>query len=213
MSASRRISGDRRDSWSAPGTARSVPVANSRMREPRRSSRCSKCRYYCRAGTTSLMSHFGLCSLVVGYCVMGAFLFEFLEATNERNKRLEMMRWRSNLADALWQLTSESRILDQTNWTGEAVARLRRFEVTLVQAVRKEGYDGKEDAQLQWSFTGALLYSIIVITTIGEYLGVPERYSVPSLLVEAWSSMGFGEPDIFCDKDILLGKKVYRSCK
>ncbi|KAH6932062.1 hypothetical protein HPB50_002729 [Hyalomma asiaticum] len=137
------------------------------MREPRRSSRCSKCRYYCRAGTTSLMSHFGLCSLVVGYCVMGAFLFEFLEATNERNKRIEMMRWRSNLADALWQLTSESRILDQTNWTGEAVARLRRFEVTLVQAVRKEGYDGKEDAQLQWSFSGALLYSIIVITTIG----------------------------------------------
>lgn len=48
------------------------------------------------------------------------------------------------------------------------MGRLRRFEVTLVQAVRKEGYDGKEDAQLQWSFTGALLYSIIVITTIGE---------------------------------------------
>lgn len=138
------------------------------MREPRRSSRCSKCRYYCRAGTTSLMSHFGLCSLVVGYCVMGAFLFEYLEATNERNKRLEMMRWRSNLADALWELTAEAPLLDQTNWTGEAVARLRRFEVTLVQAVRKEGYDGKEDAQLQWSFTGALLYSIIVITTIGE---------------------------------------------
>lgn len=114
------------------------------------------------------MSHFGLCSLVVGYCVMGAFLFEYLEASNERNKRLEMMRWRSSLADALWQLTAEAPLLDQANWTGEAVARLRRFEVTLVQAVRKEGYDGKEDAQLQWSFTGALLYSIIVITTIGE---------------------------------------------
>lgn len=113
------------------------------------------------------MSHFGLCSLVVGYCVMGAFLFEYLEAANERSKRLEMMRWRSSLADALWQLTAEAPLLDQANWTGEAVARLRRFEVTLVQAVRKEGYDGKEDAQLQWSFTGALLYSIIVITTIG----------------------------------------------
>lgn len=146
------------------------------MREPRRSSsRCSKCRYYCRAGTTSLMSHFGLCSLVVGYCVMGAFLFEYLEAANERNKRLEMMRWRSSLADALWQLTAEAPLLDQANWTGEAVARLRRFEVTLVQAVRKEGYDGKEDAQLQWSFTGALLYSIIVITTIGELLAARTR--------------------------------------
>lgn len=133
--------------------------------EPR--SRCSKCRHYCRAGTTSLVSHFGLCSLVVGYCIMGAFLFEFLEAGNESNKRQEMMQWRSGLAETLWELTAASPLLDEANWTREAVARLRRFEVTLVQAVRKEGYDGKEDAQLQWSFTGALLYSIIVITTIG----------------------------------------------
>lgn len=133
--------------------------------EPR--SRCSKCRYYCRTGTTSLVSHFGLCSLVVGYCIMGAFLFEFLEASNERNKRQEMMRWRSGLAEALWELSSAAPVLEEANWTKQAVGRLRRFEVTLVQAVRKEGYDGKEDAQLQWSFTGALLYSIIVITTIG----------------------------------------------
>ncbi|CAN7985894.1 unnamed protein product [Ixodes hexagonus] len=133
--------------------------------EPR--SRCSRCRYYCRAGTTSLVSHFGLCSLVVGYCIMGAFLFEYLEAGNESSKRQEMMQWRSGLAETLWELTAASPLLDEANWTREAVTRLRRFEVTLVQAVRKEGYDGKEDAQLQWSFTGALLYSIIVITTIG----------------------------------------------
>lgn len=113
------------------------------------------------------MSHFGLCSLVVGYCIMGAFLFEFLEATNERNKRQEMMGWRSKLTDSLWEVTARSSLLEEGNWTREAVVQLRGFEVTVVQAVRKEGYDGKEDAQLQWSFTGALLYSIIVITTIG----------------------------------------------
>ncbi|XP_064459198.1 potassium channel subfamily K member 18-like [Ornithodoros turicata] len=130
-------------------------------------SKCSKCRHYCRTGTTSLMSHFGLCGLVVGYCIMGAFLFEFLEATNERNKRQEIMGWRSKLADSLWEVTARSTLLEERNWTREAILRLRGFEVTVVQAVRKEGYDGKEDAQLQWSFSGALLYSIIVITTIG----------------------------------------------
>ncbi|KAH9376462.1 hypothetical protein HPB48_022767 [Haemaphysalis longicornis] len=150
------------------------------MREPRRSSSlCSKCRYYCRAGTTSLMSHFGLCSCSwwVGYCVMGAFLFEYLEAANERKQAARDDALALQLADALWQLTAEAPLLDQANWTGEAVARLRRFEVTLVQAVRKEGYDGKEDAQLQWSFTGALsLLHHRHQPPFGELLGSPPPF-------------------------------------
>lgn len=42
--------------------------------------------------------------------------------------------------------------------------------VQVVRAVRKEGYDGNDHGEPpQWSFTGSLLYSIIVITTIGLY--------------------------------------------
>jgi hypothetical protein len=36
--------------------------------------------------------------------------------------------------------------------------------------MKKDGWDGYEEAEnQQWSFSGALFYSIIVITTIGEW--------------------------------------------
>lgn len=37
-------------------------------------------------------------------------------------------------------------------------------------ATKKEGWNGHENAEPQWSFTGALLYSVTVITTIGLIL-------------------------------------------
>ncbi|XP_026677733.1 uncharacterized protein LOC103506966 [Diaphorina citri] len=44
------------------------------------------------------------------------------------------------------------------------------FTGDLVRAMRKEGWNGSDDGEernLQWTFAGALFYSIIVITTIG----------------------------------------------
>ncbi|XP_054711246.1 TWiK family of potassium channels protein 18-like [Uloborus diversus] len=130
-------------------------------------SRCSKCRRYCRRVTTFLFSHVGLCGLVVGYSIVGAFTFEALEAGYELEKRRTMLRERETLVSDLWMLTAGSSVLSEINWTSMAIETLQDFETTLVKAVRKEGYDGKDESPLQWTFSGALLYSIIVITTIG----------------------------------------------
>ncbi|KAE8749252.1 hypothetical protein FOCC_FOCC003959 [Frankliniella occidentalis] len=56
----------------------------------------------------------------------------------------------------------------QENWTQQAQEQLRRFETRVVEATKVEGYDGKDpqDQDRQWSFSGALLYSVTVITTI-----------------------------------------------
>lgn len=53
----------------------------------------------------------------------------------------------------------------------QASKYLKSFEDALLKAMTKDGWDGEEDEKIiQWSFTGSLFYSIIVITTIGEYL-------------------------------------------
>lgn len=60
-------------------------------------------------------------------------------------------------------------VLYERNWTALVHEQLRRFETSVVAAAKVEGYDGKEllDSDRQWSFSGALLYSVTVITTIG----------------------------------------------
>ena len=60
-------------------------------------------------------------------------------------------------------------MLYEKNWTHLVHEQLRKFETNVVAATKVEGYDGKEllDADRQWSFSGALLYSVTVITTIG----------------------------------------------
>jgi hypothetical protein len=73
------------------------------------------------------------------------------------------------VTDDLWNITEKSPALKSENWTKLAVERLRKFEIELVNAMRKDGWDGNEDPnEVQWSFAGALFYSIILITTIGE---------------------------------------------
>ncbi|KAG8187501.1 hypothetical protein JTE90_022894 [Oedothorax gibbosus] len=131
-------------------------------------SKCGRCRYYCRTGSAFLFSHIGLCGLVFGYTVMGAFTFVSLEAEHETNKKHQMRREEEMVVESLWSLTVSGEVLNETRWTENATATLRHFETELVQAMRKDGYDGNYDVEnLQWTFSGALLYSIIVITTIG----------------------------------------------
>lgn len=77
---------------------------------------------------------------------------------------------RNNVTDELWKLAAEkTEVLQEENFTGEVIIRLKEFESSLLKAMTKDGWDGDEDPEkVQWTFTGALFYSIIVITTIGN---------------------------------------------
>lgn len=48
------------------------------------------------------------------------------------------------------------------------------FETNILKAMKEDGWDGYEPEanKTQWTFTGSLFYSIIVITTIGETFSI-----------------------------------------
>lgn len=142
-------------------------------------SRCSaaRLRSYLRIFLTHLFSHVGLCGLVVGYAIVGALTFQGLESPNEHMTRTKVSRERleerEKCLQDMWIITDKFNVLHRENWTEAMTERLRTFEEKLVTTINEGGYKvdlGVDDAnavKMQWSFSGALLYSVTVITTIG----------------------------------------------
>ncbi|XP_014673607.1 PREDICTED: two pore potassium channel protein sup-9-like [Priapulus caudatus] len=110
--------------------------------------------------------------------LQGGLIFRAIESPFEMEKKRELLRVRDELVDSLWELTLETNIFWPDNWTREAEANLQVFEKQLVKALR-QGYDGLDpgEAEQQWSFSGALLFSITVITTIGYGNLAPRTYA------------------------------------
>lgn len=129
----------------------------------------NKCRRCCRKFTAFMFSHVGLCALVVGYSILGAFAFRALEAEHGELQTSGVQHRRADAVRRLWAITDQLNVLYRDNWTRQVQEEVRAFQADLVHAVR-EGYDGKEGGGTQWTFSGAFLYSLTVITTIGEWI-------------------------------------------
>uniref|UniRef100_A0AC35TZF4 Ion channel n=1 Tax=Rhabditophanes sp. KR3021 TaxID=114890 RepID=A0AC35TZF4_9BILA len=112
-------------------------------------------------------SHVGLCALVVGYALLGAVVFRAVEGPHEQYVQSEMQLSRQNAVNIAWNATFRVNRLNKQQWQGIVFAQVRKFRKKSLWAIRK-GYDGKEyGVSAQWTFTGAFLYSLTVITTIG----------------------------------------------
>ncbi|KAK6190825.1 hypothetical protein SNE40_002604 [Patella caerulea] len=128
-------------------------------------SKCGKC---CRKLTTFMFSHIGLCSLVVAYSVLGGYAFMLLESPHEVIERNNVELIRKEQVERLWNVTKELNVFYEKNWTIIADEVFKFFQDEVFLATKEKGWDGKDgDKELQWSFAGALLYSVTVITTIG----------------------------------------------
>lgn len=169
---------------------------------PKQRGRCTSCLCMSWKVFTCIVSHVLLITMVVAYCLLGAYLFERLEADNERQVRnclkksvpqpelrnksqritknslyfnqqmkSEVKYIRGNLSLQLWTYTQEEIYLREENWTMHASKKLLDFENNILEKMKTSGWDGVENPEhLQWTRMGALFYSIIVITTIGNLL-------------------------------------------
>ncbi|XP_034111546.1 TWiK family of potassium channels protein 7 [Drosophila sulfurigaster albostrigata] len=124
---------------------------------------------HCRHFTAFMFSNVGIILLVTFYTIGGAFVFQAIEIfENEKMKIIKPHRFieRNFSGDCLnriWELTAEN-----ISFFDRQVYRKRVNDALLdyQRAVVKKQLLGP-DVDHQWSFSGAFLYSLTVITTIG----------------------------------------------
>lgn len=122
-----------------------------------------------RATVAFVFSKVGICVLVIGYLFIGAAMFQQLEGPEEELIRFHVGLYRSKIVKKLWKITEEYNTLHPTNWTTEVSKIMQEYQTRIIQEAA-DGYDGQDIPQPKWTFTGSLLYSITVITTIGKTL-------------------------------------------
>ena len=145
-------------------------------RERRRRQR-QKCISCFKKMAAFLFSHIGLAAMVVAYSIAGGFLFKALEAPYEVREKMRILEWKEERIQDIWTLVEKTvakgLVPDgvKHNFTERIRAILLEFQGEVTTAVKEKGWDGKDatdQTDLQWSFAGALLYAVTVITTIGR---------------------------------------------
>ncbi|CAG9815174.1 unnamed protein product [Phaedon cochleariae] len=128
-----------------------------------------KCREFFRQFIAFLFSNVGIIGLVVGYTIAGSFIFMTIEGKHIPKMKLEVRNNRSLYATRLWNITMKlnSQVMNKEEYMKTMAEELFKYQQVIVNFTRR-GYDGTDDDySAQWSFAGAFLYSLTVITTIG----------------------------------------------
>ncbi|XP_045772475.1 uncharacterized protein LOC123872309 [Maniola jurtina] len=134
-------------------------------------------------------SQVGLVVLVVIYVLLGALLFEYLESGPEVQKRSAIQRSREECLRELWAITERLNVLYERNWTRLVHEQLRKFESSIVAAARQTDAQPAELIDTKWTFSGALIYCITLITTIG-YGNVSPRTAAGRAATVAYAAAG-----------------------
>ena len=162
---------------SAWWTLKSMEQEERRERRRRQRQQVVNC---CKQLAAFLFSHVGLAAMVVAYSIMGGFLFRAIEAPEEKQVKLNVIRHKEahiqKILDAVrlvcgggggWRVVEVD--VEGLNDTLKKV--FTEFQLEVKVAVKDMGWDGNDDmdeSALQWSLAGAILYAVTVITTIGR---------------------------------------------
>lgn len=122
---------------------------------------------HCRSFTAFMFSNVGIIILVVFYTLGGAFMFREIEVSQSQNTMKHFgERNVKKIARRLWTETVIN-VLNEKDFKTKINTTLFDFQSTLYKShLAGVGVNVTQ----QWSFSGAFLYSLTVITTIGEII-------------------------------------------
>ncbi|XP_041372146.1 TWiK family of potassium channels protein 7-like [Gigantopelta aegis] len=132
----------------------------------------------CRKFTKFLFSHIGLSAMVILYCVAGGFIFEHLEKQNEQQICYESRSEYNPMENKT--IESILKIFSDYGFPSPANREIMEIQIeSVLQTFRNNtiaiGYDGRDCVHYgvpggpvyEWSWPGALMFSVTVISTIG----------------------------------------------
>ncbi|XP_043230727.1 potassium channel subfamily K member 18-like [Amphibalanus amphitrite] len=171
-----------------------TPFEEVTARPARGQRRCATC---CQRVWGTICSNFGICLIILGYIVMGAFLFSHVEGSHEAAERdrvhseisavhHSVSQSRLRTVEKLWNITVALNVLHKENWTHLMAIELKKFQADLIQASKRNHTAPPPE---QWSFFGSFLYSLTIITTIG-YGTCSPKTDAGKLLTIAYAVMG-----------------------
>ncbi|XP_026498445.1 TWiK family of potassium channels protein 7 [Vanessa tameamea] len=119
-----------------------------------------------------MFTQVGVGALVVCYAILGAASFMHIEKDSPDEQLENVIQWRQNCVEQLWNITNKYNVLNYTAWMSNSNKVLKDFQNNVTSAIHL-GYNGRSSEDI-WSFPAALMYSLSVFTMIGYGNVVPK---------------------------------------
>ena len=98
--------------------------------------------------------------------ILGGFLIQYIESNPENSTfQCGVKKVRRDFVDVLW---SQSQTDNEWAWKSSARQKLNDLENQLLEAVDKSGVKTFSTGQTTWNLTNTIIYTISLMTTIGN---------------------------------------------
>lgn len=142
----------------------------------------------CRKLVAFMCTQVGVGGLIVGYAIVGAFAFSYIEGKNKEVSEIDVVNQKRNVcALNLWELTTDENTFNASAWSIRADIVMQDFQRAVADAVKK-GYD-TSNVDDRWSFSAALMFSLSVFTMLG-YGNLVPRTSWGKLITVIYAVFG-----------------------